>query len=436
MVLEAREHVLHGTSHVRSNVGEPMDLAVEEYHDPSRPHPYEMPVVLMIHGRSVPARPVFALGGLPGQYRDPPDLSWALEFRTRHNWAAALADSADAFRVFVVDFQGNGLSSRPEMDRACNAGKADQPKLTPYPLTSAPCPGKYPTEYAPYSTGSWGSDWLELVQLLRWIKQYTGTSSIHLVGHSAGAYLAGIYAMNFASWPDLPAVNKLFLLSPIFPPLGLINDPEILAPLPGFPMNITTKTEFVNGWNNDVGHARELGMDDAVWDEILRNDPLGRHWGHEGGVMRWRNVVRWGWNHYTVRTNFQLGNSVPVCIVYGQSDSQVFAKTPQRPLPAYPAQDTPEAEWAGLVRNLPQAIGPPLSPKWLYKAINGENKLLITVPGWGHNPQWETQFNYVFRYCHQFLRWGGVLVDNPPFPIDKGSWLGDPAYGQLRPEPV
>ena len=60
-------------------------------------------------------------------------------------------------------------------------------------------------------------------------------------------------------------VESLFLLAPIFPPLGPSNPPAL--PAPGFPTHVLTLTGFEQAWTNEVHctDQREPGMVDVVW---------------------------------------------------------------------------------------------------------------------------------------------------------------------------
>src|SRR5207244_5240117 len=104
------------------NPGELVNLFVRERMPVNRD---TRKVVLMIHGLSVPVLPGF-------------------DVRTDHyDWALWLAQTGD-FDVFMLDFQGSGLSPRPKMDDPCNVPTAQQQSiLIPNPLAKT-CSPSYP----------------------------------------------------------------------------------------------------------------------------------------------------------------------------------------------------------------------------------------------------------------------------------------------------
>jgi pimeloyl-ACP methyl ester carboxylesterase len=92
-VVTIDHQVLH-VSTVPANRGELVHLFVRERFPSNRD---ARKVVLMIHGASVPV--------LPGSDLSSHGYDWAL-------WLA----QAGGFDVFMLDFQGSGLSPRPKMD--------------------------------------------------------------------------------------------------------------------------------------------------------------------------------------------------------------------------------------------------------------------------------------------------------------------------------
>src|SRR2546428_3917500 len=107
--------VLH-VSTVPANDGELVCLSLRERVASNRE---VRKVVLMIHGASVPVLPGF-------------------ELRTDHyDWALWLAQ-AGGFDVFMLDFQGSGLSPRPKMDDPCNVPTGQLGLLIPNPLATTP----------------------------------------------------------------------------------------------------------------------------------------------------------------------------------------------------------------------------------------------------------------------------------------------------------
>lgn len=181
-------------------------------------------------------------------------------------------------------------------------------------------------------------------------------------------------------------VESLFLLAPIFPPLGPSNPPTL--PVPGFPTHVLTLTSFEQAWTNEVHctNQREPGMVDVVWDALMDNDPIGRTWGKvlpsgkPVGVSRFRNFVTWGWNNTTAGQGGVLGGSVPVLIVHGEHD-----KT---------ANTTPPSSNPALDFHVPA----------LYDAITGSHKLLVTVQCAGHSMPWEGQHSNLHNLSKHWLK--------------------------------
>src|SRR2546425_3327142 len=218
-------HVPH-ISTVPANEGELVHLFVRERvrSDVDAGDPRK--AVLMIHGASVPV--------LPGADLETHDYSWAL-------WLA----KAGGFDVFMLDFQGSGLSPRPKMDDPCNVPVGQQrSSLIPNPL-SATCPPSYPFQLINSQ-----SDWSELDTVIDYIRNLRGVDKVALISWSAGSLRVGPYAVQH---PD--KVNSLLLLAPIYNPLGQAGsgdgfapppDPAtgqpVTLPRPGTPMTLSTRT--------------------------------------------------------------------------------------------------------------------------------------------------------------------------------------------------
>ncbi|MEU4367485.1 alpha/beta fold hydrolase [Micromonospora chersina] len=327
--------------------GQRVQLFVAEF-DGTRPgHPPKP--VLMLHGRSVPALPVFDLGGT-SPTRD-------------YSWAQYLMRAG--FDVFVMDLLGSGLSPRPMMDDPCNAAPSpptpaqggDQKKLIPNPL-DAECPVKYP--YQLYNTDS---EVAQVKTVVEYIINLRGVSSVALVSYSAGAFTLGPFTLRHPEY-----VKSLLLCAPIFPPQGRSAAPP--SPWPGWPMNVSTRSDLFEPWNKEL-HT-DIQRDDAIldlaWAQIMSNDLVGLTWGgaikdQPEGVIRWRNSLWWGWNTAAVGQPGILGDRVPVLIMYGHYDTQI-TKPAAPPAPAF-------------------------SVRALYDAIPGPRKISIKFDDAGHYLPWE-----------------------------------------------
>jgi pimeloyl-ACP methyl ester carboxylesterase len=335
------DHAVPHISTVSANAGELVHLFVRERVAGNRD---SRKVVLMIHGASVPV-----LAGA--------------ELRTDHyDWALWLAQ-AGGFDVFMLDFQGSGLSPRPKMDDPCNVPTAQQSILIPNPL-SATCPASYP-----YQLINSRSDWDELDAVVDFIRALRGVEKVALVSWSQGSFRVGPYAVQH---PD--KVESLLLYAPIYNPEGRA-DPPVSLPQAGTPMTLRTRQAFLNGangWNPEIkcdGQVED-GMQDVVWSAIMDNDPIGRTWGPPDGVMRVRSFFPWGWNSATASRL-----SVPVLIIVGKLDLAVqgFPKFPD-------------------------------SYFNLYETIPHSHKLLFRVDCAGHFMVWERQAKVLHHISKEWLK--------------------------------
>jgi pimeloyl-ACP methyl ester carboxylesterase len=319
---------------------------------------------------------------------------------TSYSWAQALAGKG--YDVYIMDLQGSGLSPRPEMHDPCNANPAQRGLLKTNPGTEDCDPE---ANYAA-QLGNSKSEWDELGTVVKFIRGRCADEKVAFIGWSAAAFVMGPYALR-----EPGDVASMFLLAPIFPPNGRwsTNTAAPFAPPPGtalptqpeskppavfgFPMNLTSKAGLQAGISD-----KELA--DDVWQAIMDCDDIGQKWGGSTpgapeGVMRWRNSYWWGWNTNTVPHGSTLGNTVPVCIVYGDQDRTA---------------NTPQEMGAVLHFSVPK----------LYEGIPGADKLLFRVEGWDHNPVWERKANQILQ--HMSWKW---LKDKKVYGVERGSWVMD-----------
>ena len=162
------DHQVPHISTVPANAGELVHLFVRERVASNRD---ARKAVLMIHGASVPVLPGGDLG------------------TDGYDWALWLAQSG-GFDVFMLDFQGSGLSPRPKMDDPCNVPTVQQQSiLIPNPL-AATCPPSYP-----YQLINSRSDWDELDAVVDYIRTLRGVDKVALVSWSAGSLRVAPYAV-------------------------------------------------------------------------------------------------------------------------------------------------------------------------------------------------------------------------------------------------
>ncbi|MFG2472804.1 alpha/beta fold hydrolase [Streptomyces canus] len=379
MAIKVFDHPVGHTSTVPATAGQKVVLFVRERDGHSGP-PGARKAVLMLHGRSVPV-----LAGFDLQYKS-------------YSWADALAKQG--YDVFMMDLQGSGRSPRPRMEDPCNVNPAlHKTLLTPNPLSGQRTPSY------PFQLNNSQSDWDELDTVVEFIRNLRHVAKIAFIGWSAASFQMGPYSiMN----PD--KVESLFLLAPMFPPLGAANPPPVL-PAPGFPTHVFTQQGFTESWTAQVhcANQRETGIENVVWEACMDNDPIGRTWGkiESGrpiGLSRFRNAVWWGWNTATASQGGVLGTRVPILIAYGEYDTT--------------ANTTPPSSNPLLNFSVPA----------LYKAVPGPHKLVVKMACAGHQPIWEGQHKNVHDMSAHWLK--HTKLDGKT----QGRFVMD-ENGSLSPEP-
>ncbi|ELP67056.1 alpha/beta fold hydrolase [Streptomyces turgidiscabies] len=354
MAVNPIDHWVKHKSTLHATKDEQVELFVRERDGTPSGPPANRKAVLMLHGRSVPT-----LAGYDLQH-------------TSYAWGQSLAQAG--YDVFMMDLQGSGRSPRPRMEDPCNVNPSQQSAVTP-PL-SGPRTPTYPFVLSNSQT-----DQDELGTVVDYIRSTRGVSKVAFIGWSAAAFAMGPYAIK-----NPLKVESLFLLAPIFPPLGPSNPPTL--PAPGFPTHVLTRG-FEASWGAQVhcANQREPGMFEVVWSALMENDPIGRTWGKVDaatgkpvGVSRFRNFVTWGWNNTTAGQGGVLGGAVPVLIVHGEFDTT--ANTP------------------------PPSPGPALDfhVPALYDAVTGAHKLLVTAKCAGHSMPWEGQHKNLHNLSKHWLK--------------------------------
>ncbi|MFC8273455.1 alpha/beta fold hydrolase [Streptomyces sp. NPDC057271] len=351
MPVITKDHAVSHKSTLPANKDEMVKLFVREKRDTSPEHGPDRKAVLMLHGRSVPV-----LAGFDLQHAS-------------YSWAEALAKAGHD--VFMMDLQGSGRSPRPKMDDPRNVNPANQNLLKPRPPGFTPGPANYA-----FQLNNSNSDRDELHTVVEWIRRERGVDRVAFIGWSAAAFTMGPYAVN-----NPTKVESLFLLAPIFPPDGTSTPPSTL-PQPGFPTFLSTRWGVESGWNAELRcpDQREPGMVEKAWAAIMENDPVGRDWGPPEGLNRIRNFVRWGWNRTTAAQGGVLGGSVPILIVYGDSDTQVNTSPPST---------NPELNF---------------SVPALYDAVAGSHKLMVKLACAGHSVVWEVQHKNIHNLSKHWLK--------------------------------
>ncbi|HET9868407.1 MAG TPA: alpha/beta fold hydrolase, partial [Nitrospira sp.] len=254
----AVEHWVPHVSSVPANQGEAVELFVRERlkasdKDKFQTNPPEGKVVLFVHGGSTPSVPAFDL-----DYED-------------YSWMKYLAKAG--FDVFSMDRQGYGRSPRPKMDDPCNTNPAQQHLLIPFPLP-APCPVIYP-----FRLSSSHSDWDELNTVVHYIRELRGVDKITIAGWSAAGPLGGGWVVN-----NQDKVDKLVFLAANYVRTSPNVRPAVF-PVPGFPMTLRTKDEFLNSeWGPEISCEDQVdpAVQNFAWETIMDFDSLGSTWGASG----------------------------------------------------------------------------------------------------------------------------------------------------------
>lgn len=292
-------------------------------------------VVLFVHGAGTPAEVAFDV-----PYQD-------------YSWMAYLAEAG--LDVFSMDMTGYGRSTRPApMNDPCNLAPDRQAAFVP----SAPCEPSYPSQMT-----TMASDWHDIDAVVDHLRRLRGVTRVSLVAWSLGGPRAGGYA---AQHPD--KVHRLVLLAPAYnrnAPAG----PPARVPAPGPAMNTQSHTEFVTGWNRQVGCPDQIDPAAAasVWAEMLASDPVGATWGP--GVRRAPQVTSWGWNQTVVTKSM-----TPTLLVAGAHDAQV----------------------------------PPARVRDLYADLGAPQKVILDMGCSSHNVMWERTHTLLFQASLEWLAQGTV----------------------------
>ena len=288
--LLTRDHFVTHSSTLSVNRHQPVGLFLREKVLSVKQNA-KLPVVLFVHGATVPSMPDFDFN-----YQD-------------YNWMAFLARRG--FRVYAMDLSGYGGSPRPLMDDPCNVAPSFQSIMVPRPLSAA-CSPKPSREF-----NTIHDDWAEMDSVVDHLRRVNHIKRIHIVGWSAGGPRVGGY---MSKHPEKIERAMLYAPSPT-----VAKDPSSL-PSEGYPMSIQTRDDFeLKRWDPDVRCANQVqaGLRDVLWTEIMKWDAVGSTWGPEGvGVMRGRISSQFNWTP-------QMAQKVdtPTVVVVGEFDRLAERRT-------------------------------------------------------------------------------------------------------------
>ena len=334
------DHYVRVTSNVPAIAGQPAQIYVRERVSAGvalRGAAAPDKVVLFVHGAGTPAEVAFD-----------PSIG-------DHSWMAHLAVAG--FDVFSMDTTGYGRSTRPApMNDPCNLAEAQQAQFVPS-LMPAPCKPSYPGQLT-----SLGSDWHDIDAVVDHIRTLRGVAKVSLVAWSLGGPRAGGYA---AQHPE--KVLRMVLFAPAYNRSAPAAAPAL--PNPGVVFNTQSRSEFIAGWDRQVGCANqyEPSVRDAVWAEMLASDPVGATWG--AGVRRAPSTTTWGWNAAAIG-----GTRIPTMMIAGALDKQV----------------------------------PPDRVRVAYDDLGAADKVLVDLACSSHNAMWEKNHVLMFNASLEWLTKGAV----------------------------
>lgn len=251
-------------STVPANAGQLVGLHVRRKIAARKIQPAGQRVVLLVHGGSSPAVPVFDL--------DYKDYSWM------NHLAAAGLD------VYAMDLTGYGSSPRPMMDDPCNVGADQQAIVVPRPLAK---PGK---PHYPHELVTIRNNWDEIDSVVDYLRRTCRVKRVDILGWSAGCPRVGGYA---AQHPDKIGRVVLFAGGKPNPKLKIPNQPG-----PGAPIKLQTRESLEKKrWDPDVRSPGQVepGIRDVVSEQTMQWDRIGAAWGPPGGVMRIPHRTDFGW---------------------------------------------------------------------------------------------------------------------------------------------
>jgi pimeloyl-ACP methyl ester carboxylesterase len=340
-----RDFFVSHVSTLPANAGQEVKLFVRERGNSCGPP------VLMLGGTTQPAMATFDL-----PYQDPQ--------LQNYSWMTYLANAG--FDVFVMDLQGYGFSTRPEvMDDPCNATTTAQAALlTPKPLKT-PCPVITSIYPYPFLLTNNQSEWDQIDSVVDHILAARHQERVSLVGWSYGGPRAGGYASRH---PE--KVERLFLYAPAY----LRGDPDSLpVPQPGNPLTVNTVSAFFARWDTQVKCPDQFdpGVRRQLTASLLDFDPLAATWGTQA-LWRSPSFVQdssheFGWNSAAAARLH-----MPILMIRGDYDVQV---------PLTQVRD-------------------------LFSDVSSESKVFVHVACGAHQLVWDRQHTRLFDASVQWLKDG------------------------------
>lgn len=294
----------------------------------------ENKVVLFIHGNSVPGTVSFDLN------------------KAGYSWMNALAEAG--LDVFSVDLTGYGASTRPApMNEVCNLSRSDQAALG---LNRCTAKYNFVLKTSP-------DEVQEINTVVDYIRNLRKVQKVYLIGYSLGGARTLAYA---STHPD--KVARIVTLGN-----GTFSNTDWLRPrqIPavGAPVAIQTRQEFINNWTKSIKSdiQVESGIQNLVFDELLKTDPLGASWG--SGGSRSPTISVFGFVKADLKKVTQ-----PILILNGTHDH----------------------------------LGFPAAGRALWSDVASTQKIHLEVQGASHFVLWERQHTAVFKASAEWLQNGTI----------------------------
>lgn len=289
--LRTTDHYVLHRSQVPVIAGQPVRLFLQEK---ALVHPDSAPsrgTILIVHGATYPTTPAFDIRH--------EDYSW-MDFFARAG-----------FRVFAMDMEGYGKSSRPwPMEDPCNLSPANQQLLVPDVLDE-PCEPSYPSALTTNA-----SDWAALDSVVDFIRKRSGDGRVNLVGWSQGGTRTGGYA---ALHPE--KVGKLVAFAPAYQR----NSGEATTAQPsGAAFTIQNRRGFLDRWNSEVSCENQVDpeVQEVMWRQSQASDEVGATWG-DGFIRRPTNAGLFGVGGWNAALAAQV--RAPALLIAGDLDETVPA---------------------------------------------------------------------------------------------------------------
>jgi pimeloyl-ACP methyl ester carboxylesterase len=207
------------------------------------------------------------------------------------------------YDTFAMDFTGYGSSTRPKpMTDPCNLPEAQQKQLVPA-LIPAPC---RPSHAGPVTTLQ--SEWEEIGAVVEYVRKWRGVDTVAIVASSRGGPRSAGYVLRH---PD--KVSSMFALAPAYRRSWPMQAPKSDAS----PFSAMSKKGLEDHWATQVGCTGQVdpAVHDAVWNDWMAGDPLGRG----GGVgLRFLTAL-----NYDINSEAVQAIRVPLAVVAGAHDKVV-----------------------------------------------------------------------------------------------------------------